>query len=431
LAEFSQKRREAKGIVPAYLQQAMGLREGLREASNSDNYELASTLEAVISDMAERIHIEGGETPANLQKARTFVSIVDGAETMEEAFDEWLSNAELDSRTRAKYRTAMKEFAGFIGGHPLVSAMTRANAIRYVDWLNKEGRSQRTKKLVPLSYNAKRDRVMALSAFWNKGLSARDKTGERVNPWSKLEVTERPTLSNLKWDTQGNAGRPKRRPDFDDADLLAILGARGPVQRASTRYPKKTIIEVLSLGLLTGARPDEFCSLTLGDIRKTGQGFLLTFDDAKNADSDRTIPIVHPLAVAVMARRIGERTDSTAMLFEEFRPKQGAESNYELVGRAISRHLARAVEGLPDGAVPYCTRHTLQTRMGNRDDIKDAVMQRYVGHKPQGMTDKHYRNITAESLMEFAKKVSYPEAIERRMAEELELPPALAVEAGQ
>jgi integrase len=146
--------------------------------------------------------------------------------------------------------------------------------------------------------------------------------------------------------------------------------------------------------------------------------YLLTFEDGKNSESDRRIPVVHPLAVSVLERRIGKRTDKAALLFEEFRPKKSGESSYELVGRALARHLQRAADLAP-GAVPYCTRHTLQSRMGNREDIKDAVMQQYVGHKPQGMTDKHYRNISMDSLLAFAKKVRYPAKIEARIREEL------------
>jgi integrase len=418
MAEFEQRKREVRGIVPSDLAEAIAFRDQLREASNADNFTLADTLATVITDRAERIHRDGGQTAQSLQKARVFVRIAEGAETLTEAFEDWLGRGNLPLRTRAKYRTALDEFVSFIGGAALIADMNRQNAIRYVDWLNAEGRSQRTKKVVPLSYNSKRDRVMALSAFWNKGLSARGKTTDPSNPWSKLEVTEKPTSPATRWDSLGSAGRPKRRQGFDDADLLAILAAPGPRQSSATKYTKRTIVEVLTLGLLTGARPDEVCSLKLGDVRKTKEGYILNVEDAKNEDSDRRVPLVHPLAVKLINRRIGKRRNPGEQLFEEFRPKQGHESMYELVGRALSRHLRRA-EGITGEYVPYCTRHTLQSLMGNREDIKDAVMQRYVGHRPTGMTDKHYREISAESLLAFARKVRYSPKVERRMAEEL------------
>ena len=418
MAEFERTKREQKGMLPGDLTAAIAYREQLREADNADNYELSETLSLLVTDVAEQMHREGGETPQSLRKARDFMRIAQGGETLVEAFDDWLTKGNLPARTQSKYRTALTEFTSFVGGHPLIPDMNRANAVRYVDWLNSEGRSQRTKKAVPLSFNSKRDRIMALSAFWNKGLSARNKTSEPSNPWSKLEVTEKPTTPSVQWDDLSGVGRPKRRPYFDDADLLAILDAPGPREGGATRYSKPTLLEVLTLGLLTGARPDEVCSLHLRDIRKADGGYLLTIDDAKNVESDRVIPVVHHIAVGILARRIGKRTKREDQLFAEFRPKEGHDNMAELVLRALGRHLQRAAD-LKPGAVPYCTRHTLTTLMGNHEDVKDAVLQRYVGHKPSGMTDKHYRSISAASLLGFAKKIKYADKVEQRMAEEL------------
>lgn len=418
LAEFRQKARELRGATPADLLEAQSFRARLQEASNADDYDLASTMSDVVTSTAERIHAQGGNSPDSLRKAQTFVRIAEGAETLHEAFNDWVARSNLPARTQAKYRTALDEFCAFLGGHPLVPDMSRENAIRYVDWLNREGRSQRTGKLVPLSFNSKRDRVMALSAFWNKWIFARSKTTVQSNPWSRLEVTERPTPSDIKWHSLVNTGRPKRRPYFDDADLIALLDAAGPKERAGTRYPKRTLMEVLCLGLLTGARPDELCSLTLGDLRAADGGYTLNIGDAKNAESDRRIPVVHPLAVAVLKRRIGDRTDPAGQLFAEFRPKEGNSNLAELVLRALGRHLERAT-GITADAVPYCTRHTFTTVMGNRGDVSDAVLKRYVGHKPAGITDAHYRSITPASLLDLATKVQYPESIEKRMGLEL------------
>lgn len=420
LAEFEQHKRALRGAAPSDLALAFEFRQRLRDAANAGDFDLADTIGGVLVEHADRIHEEGGETEASLRKARTFVRVAEGAETLSEAFEDWLDKGALPARTRAKYRTALMEFASFLGGHPLIADMTRANAIRYVDWLNSEARSQRTKKIVPLSFNSKRDRVMALSAFWNKGLSARGKVTDSANPWTKLEVTEKPTSSGIRWDSTTNTGRPKKRDSFDEADLLAIYDAPGPRVSNATRYPKATLLEVFTLAVVTGARPDELCSLLLGAIKKHPGGYLLKFTDAKTADSDREIPVVHPVAVKVIERRIGTRTDKAAQLFAEFRPKAGHDSMAELVLRALGRHLDRAA-GLPESAVPYAARHTLQTLMGNRDDVKDAVMQRYVGHRPTGMTDRHYRSITQEALLGFAKRVKYSAAVERKMRTELGL----------
>lgn len=418
-AEFSGKAREERGATPTDLALAISLREDKERASNADNFELAETFDMVISDAADRIDVEGGENSRSRQRARAFVRVATGSKTLAESFEDWLGTTTLPQRTRQKYRTALEEFVSFLGGIPLIEDMNRSNAIRYVDWLNKEARSQRTKALVPLSYNTKRDRIGALSAFWNLGLSARGKTEERVSPWSRLTVTDKPVPSNIAWDSVDNT-RPKRRESFEESDLLAILDAPGPRAGVKLRYSKQTLIEVFSLAVLTGARPDEVCSLSLGDVRKIEGGYSFNFSETKTKD-DRRIPVVHPIAVAIVKRRIGDRKESGLQLFAEFRPKGKGTNLYELVGRALSRHLDRAT-GLPAEAVPYAARHTFATWVSNdMSGITDHALKRYIGHKPEGMTDKFYRSVKPEALMAVARKVHYTVQIEARMRVELAL----------
>jgi len=417
--EFSGKQREARGAVPSDLSMALAFRQDVENASNAGNFDLAETIGAVITDQAERINGTGGGNAQSLRRARTFVRIATGSRTLAEAFEEWIDVSTLPTRTREKYRTAMNEFATFLGGSPLIEDMSRTNAIRYVDWLNKSARSQRTKKMVPLSYNTKRDRVGALSAFWNKGLSARGKTDERVSPWAKLSITEVPTPSDIGWDSTDNT-RPKRREAFEEADLAAILDAPGPRAGAKLRYPKQTLMEVFTLAVLTGARPDEVCSLTLHDVRPIADGYTFNFTETKTKD-DRRIPVVHPIAVALIKRRIGERKEPESQLFAEFRPKENGTNMYELVGRALNRHLDRTT-GLPAEAVPYAARHTFATWVGDdMEGITDHALKRYIGHKPEGMTDKYYRSVKPEALLAVARKVRFPEPIEERMRVELAL----------
>lgn len=123
LAEFDQKKREARGIMSSELVQAFAFRKELRDADNADNYELSSTLATVITDAAERIHRDGHESAEALKKARAFVRIAEGEETLSEAFEDWLTKGTLPDRTRLKYGTALTEFTSFVGGHPLVSDM--------------------------------------------------------------------------------------------------------------------------------------------------------------------------------------------------------------------------------------------------------------------------------------------------------------------
>lgn len=416
--EFSRKQREAAGALPADLLTAKEFAKELEEASKADNFELADTLQMKITDEAEKIHEKGGMTAQSLERARVFVSIATGAQPLMECFEDWMDNSSLPQRTRLKYRTAVQEFAEFLGGLPLASHVTSGNALRYVDWLNKEARSQRTKKLIPLSYNTKRDRVMALSAFWNLWLKPRRLAIEAVNPFSKLRVTDKPTPSSIKWDSTENAGRGRRRGYFDEAELLAILDAPGPSQDRLVKYPKALLLELFSLMLLTGARPSELCSLTPADVKERDGGLWLNLDETKTKD-DRQIPLVHPVAVKLLKRRLESRKGHRGPLFPEF-PKSAGDDPYKLVGKALGRHFDRA-EGLDVGDVPYMARHTFLTIVGNIDGVNDHALKRYAGHRPEGMTDERYRGVPPEALLSIAKKVKMPKAVEARMRQELGL----------
>lgn len=413
--EFKRKTRESAGALPADLRTAKELAATLQEAANGDNYELAEVLQEVITTQAENIYAKGGKSAESLRRAQGFVRVATGGKTLMDAFEDWIDSGTLPERTRSKYRTAVQEFATFLGGIPLATDVTKKNALRYVDWLNREARSQRTKKVVPLSYNTKKDRVMAMSAFWNLWLLPRELAPEPVNPWSRLPITEKPTGTSVKWDDTSNTGRPQRRDAFEDSEILAILDAPGPA--ASAKYKKPLLMELFALALLTGARPDELCSLRLEDIKDRDGVVWLNFVDTKTKD-DREIPLVHPLALGLLERRIGKRRDPEDQLFPELRPKGKGDNLYELVGRALGRHLDRA-KGLGDGDVPYMTRHTFLTHVGNMEGIQDHALKRYVGHKPEGMTDRHYRGVRPEALTAVARKVQYSDAVEARLSEVL------------
>jgi hypothetical protein len=57
--------------------------------------------------------------------------------------------------------------------------------------------------------------------------------------------------------------------------------------------------------------------------------------------------------------------------------------------------------------------------VGNVEGIKDHALKRCIGHKPEGMTDKHYRGIRPEDLLTVAQKVKLSEKVEARMKAEL------------
>ncbi len=418
--EFRQARNNARGILPSELDVAREFREELKVVRAKGTEDEHDAWLHLSSERAMEIAGDPDkQTPESVARSDIFWKVANGSLTLNDLFDEWTSKSGISGRTLAKYRTAFKEFMGYMKlTDGLPSQMTRAAAVGYVDWLNKEGRSQRTKAAVPLSYNSKKDRVAALSAFWN-GVEQRGAV-QGSNPWTNLSITEKPTSDLSIWSNLSNIGRPKKRPSFSEADLIAILNAQGPSSGRACQHSKMQMLEVFTLALLTGARLEEVCSRRLKDLSKVSSVYWLTIHDSKNAASDRTIPISHPTGVALIDRLVGDRVRGDDLLFQCLTPAKTDGTYSRNIGKALQRFFAK-IPALDSALVPYCARHTFQTLMGNRDDVKDAVLDRYVGHANKSMMDRHYRHISEDTLLSFAQKVRYADSVEKRLREELEL----------
>lgn len=418
--EFRVARNNALGILPSELDIArefrLGLREILAKGDDDDHhgwYDLATEQAMKIAGTPDK------QTPESVTRGDTFWEVARGGSTLIELFDEWASMSGISGRTLMKYRTAFKEFMDFMKlTDGLPNVMTRAAAVGYVDWLNKEGRSQRTKAAVPLSFNTKKDRVAALSAFWN-GIEKRGAVNG-TNPWTNLQITEKPTSDLSVWSDLSNVGRPQKRSSFSNEDLLAILSAKGPSIRRDCQHSKKRMLEVFALALLTGARLEEICCRRLKDLSKVERVYWLTIHDSKNESSDRRIPFSHPTGVALIDRLVGDRVNGNELLFEALNPAKTDGTYARNIGKALQRFFSK-IPALDSTHVPYCARHTFQTLMGNREDVKDAVLDRYVGHANRSMMDRHYRQISDDALLSFAKKVCYADSVESRLREELDL----------
>lgn len=418
--EFRRQRSEAAGILPSEVEIAKEYREQFLKIQANGSEEDHDIWHYNASEFAEQVTgLPDKQTPESTARGELVWRIANGAMTLNDLFDEWTSKKGIKGRTLKKYTTAFREFMNYkrlSDGFP--EEMSRSAAIGYVDWLNSEGRDQRTKVVKPLSFNTKKDRVSALGAFWN-GMEQRGAVRGR-NPWQNLSLTERPTTNPSRWEDLSNVGRPKKREHLTEEDLLAILNASGPSGRKASQHSKKEMLEVFALALFTGARQEELCCRRLRDLSKVNNVYWLNIYDSKNASSDRKIPIVHPIAVALLDRLVGNRTNLEDQLFQHLSRAKTDGTYSRNIGKALQRFFAK-IPSLEKGQTPYVTRHTFATLMGNREDVIEAVLKRYIGHADKSITDRHYRTITAESLVSFSRKVRYPDSVEQRLLEELEL----------
>lgn len=407
-AEFRAKERRSSAAMDARSLEAARWREAIRNADPFSPEEGEDSerdlLLSLLVDEAEEIEQREG-----IEAAKRFFDEATDIEGKfaRRAFEAWMEESEGEIRegTRLKYRLAFNELINFLGGQDLpLDRITRKEAQRYVDWLNKEAKS--AKGGGPLSERTKRDRVQALGSFWKDWVLRRGLTVSRVNPWHGLKITGK----RRPGDNEG-----KKRPFTDDEILRLINGPELP-QGKRTVHTKRTLTELLALGLYTGARLEELCARKLGDLAPKDYGYDFSITEAKSEAGIRTIPITHPIPVAILRRRIGKRTDPEAQLWEGLSPG-GPDRKYSAaVQKALGRYRDRV--GLPSEADFHSTRRSFATRLLNKG-VAGVARDRYFGHKSEALADNTYAGETPQLLLKVAQAISYPEEIEEALRREL------------
>lgn len=148
----------------------------------------------------------------------------------------------------------------------------------------------------------------SLSAFW-KWAATRKMVPENI--WAGLAAGFK-RKAQRKANKEGLAKRP-----YSASELVALLTADPNAGRKWSYGP--ALFDLLRLGLLTGARANELCSLRRRDITRNGTGIRIDPAVSKTDNAVREIPL-HALAQAIIAARIQalpNTTDPDAILFPE------------------------------------------------------------------------------------------------------------------
>ena len=197
--------------------------------------------------------------------------------------------------------------------------------------------------------------------FWTEYLDHNELVPPGTNPWRGHKIT--------------GESRSNKRPYRPD-EIMAIINGPEIAARGDVRYSKRTILELYALMFYTGARKGEIANRLLGDVEKSGRGYILHIRASKTAAGARSIPIYHPIPVAVLKRRIAKRTERDAQLFEEFIPGGPQDSLMWYVGKAMGRY--RDKVGLGAEVDTHSTRRQLITALVAKGHSKELV-QFYVG----------------------------------------------------
>jgi hypothetical protein len=250
---------------------AQEYREAIRKATDKENYEEVNVLSVVATDEAEELYNKLKEKVgkgAALERAKEWCELATTTEhTLDELIDEWLSaTCDYSEQTKRQHRSVYKEFRGFIGGDTLPAKVSEEIALTYVEEVIKKSDQ---------AYNTQRRKITALSTFWG-WMSSKKYVPRNVNPWKGFKLSKRKTVKQIE----------DKRP-YTAEELVKLFSGR-------PQY--KGLTDVMVLGLYTGARIDEICSLRQCDIRSNGDGiYFISIRKAKTEAGIRTIAVAHPL----------------------------------------------------------------------------------------------------------------------------------------
>lgn len=287
-----------------------------------------------------------GQSPTTDPDARKFHASATGQLLEFDAYlDEWMSTSTAKAKTQSMQRTDVKRIAKEF---KLVSDVSRPEVRRWITKLmNEEELKPKTVQRI----------LSAVRGYW-RYLQSIQVVDEDHEPFQKLDVArygKRPAPGD------------KRLPFEPKAVLKLLAGAEA--------LGDNELSDLIQLGMWTGCRIEEICSLKVKDVR---DGYI-TIHDAKTEAGWRDIPI-HKKLNKTIERLIDDRDDGF-VLANLSTNKYGDRSN------AISKRFGRLKTEMGFGHqhVFHSIRKTVITILENAG-IPENIVADIVGHEKTTMT---------------------------------------------
>lgn len=363
-------------------------RESLAAAENDDNEELHEITQSLVIERAEGLEQLYGTAHAK----RWYKAATATTDTLQELMDKWMAVSDYKASTQAGHRKALAEVLAYLNNdHGLPSDVTRKLAVAYIDHdLTQRG----------LAHNTIRDRLVSLGGFWS-WMASRDAVPSDVNPWTGHKVSK-----------ESNKGtRPPKRAYSED-ELIKLLEG----DEKAKRWPTYSYLpDLLILGLFTGAREDELCSLTAEVLEFGPDHCVMHIKDSKTKAGVRFVAVTHPAPLAVLKRR-AKGIKGVSQLFPELTHGGLDKKLSSSAVKAYGRY--RRACGVPDGTDFHSFRRNVITEL-EAAGVGQVPIARFVGHKVGTLAgDTYSAGGAKQNALETAKKVRYSAAIESA-AEEL------------
>jgi len=381
---YATLRRGHAGELPSALRRAEGFREAIREARKADDDGTALfEVQGMVADEAHKLEKQAGEAAAS-----AWVELASKPErlTLLEALKGMCESPDMTEGTKQKRGQQVRELLAFLKmSDCLPEFVTEARAVAYVEHLNS----------TDLGYSTKQDRLSGLQSVW-KYLARKRQVANGHSPWRNHE------LAGKKKNGEGD----KRAWTTDEA--LKLLKA---LEFSKTKhYTRALFRELYTLGFITGMRLDEIVSIRPRAVETIKGGYWVKVEESKTEAGRRSIPIVHPAAVAILRRRLAKQKDTNASIWPECRPGGPDEKLSWHVQKALGRD--RDALGFGSATDFHSTRRNFMTLMENNGS--DTVhAQRYVGHNVPSIMHRVYsEGASRENLRRIAASVKYPAKVE-------------------
>lgn len=383
--EFAKLRRGHAGELPSTIRKIRELREAMIQAQGQDSGEAVEVIEGLASDQAEEI-----EASAGLEAAQQFYRMATRPDrlTLREAVAKMNESQDVGESTKAKRGLYLRELLGFLQLEDcLPESVTEARAVAYVDWLNAG----------TLGYSTKQDRLSGLQSIW-RFLARKRQIPASATPWRDHELTGK---------ARPGAGEEGKR-GWRTAEILTLFNA--PDHGRANHYTRGLFLELYALGFITGMRLDEVVSLQPRAVEEIPGGLLVRVEESKTEAGVRSMPVVHPVAVAILRRRVEAQTDPAKSIFPECRPGGYDNKPSWHVQKALGRDRDRL--GFGPSVDFHSTRRSFMTLM-EQAGASVVHVQRYVGHRVPTMMHSVYSDgASLDNLRRVAEAVQYPPEVE-------------------
>lgn len=365
----------ARGISDPFLEEALRLRNIVDKVSadaDPGHYsQLDIELEAV-AEIADQITKDEADR-------KLFRDIATGKQTLLSSFyDEWATHLTQAPKTIDQMKKDVKLMVDHF------RTVERINKTAIIEWVRELMAGTPERK--PYSHSSL-DRIFKFNrSFWGY-LQDIGKADPERQPFVLPNFAKKATAKSNGSSKGGDGWIP-----FEPTEVVALLNA-------ATEKGDHQLADLIRLGMYSGARIEELCSLKADDCTEA----VLKITDSKTEAGIREVP-VHSLLVDVVKRLKEASTDSyliSGLSFNKYNDRSNA------IGKRFGR-LKKSL-GFPDKKVFHSIRKTLVTLLENAG-ISENLAADIVGHEKPRITYGLYSGgATLAVKKEAIELLAYPE----------------------